>query len=122
MKKLSKTGLMLAGVYASGSLLTFIYALTCHSEYCGLVVVGPVMPWMVAIHFGLLPDLVSYPWLFVYVFLTAAFLYVSGVGLEKLDRMAFFKNKFSASRVVVVLFLLANALYFLPSFYYAFFA
>ena len=46
IKKLSKTGLVLSGVYILFALVFLYHAFTCHDDmFCGLTIIIPIFPW-----------------------------------------------------------------------------
>jgi len=80
MKK-SKLGVFIVGIYLLISIAAAIYAATCNGMFCGLVLVGPVMPWPFLLE-GIVKN--SYPLYFVLVALNSVILYFVGLGLSRI--------------------------------------
>lgn len=77
--KINKAGAILVGIYYLITIMVVIQALTCKSMYCGLILVGPIMPWVFVLE-GMVSDSIS-----IYVLmvgLNSLLLYFIGYGLS----------------------------------------
>ena len=86
MSKLSKMGLLLAGIYVVATAIIFYQAFTCHGEFCGFMALILVTPWTFAANFlaptflgSLLNDWFG---LIFFAFLNAMLLYFVGKYIE----------------------------------------
>lgn len=80
MKK-HKIGLVIVGVYLLISLVVVMYVSICRGMFCGLVMVGPIMPWPFILE-GVVRD--SYLLYFMLVVLNSIILYLISTGLSRL--------------------------------------
>ncbi|MEK7538878.1 MAG: hypothetical protein AAB552_03495 [Patescibacteria group bacterium] len=89
MKHFSKLGLWLAGVYGVIASGIIYYAFTCSGEYCGFIILLPIMPWPLLAEviprsqqlFGVLNSPFG---AFVFLFLNVAIIYFAGALIESL--------------------------------------
>jgi len=81
MKKISVIGTLLVLLYLAGTAFCWYYARTCSGQYCGYVIVIPVLPWIVLVERFLDHDLAYFAYGLIILFnITLAYLIGHGTG------------------------------------------
>lgn len=81
MKKLSFFGILLVLLYLAGTAFCWYYARSCSGQYCGYVVVIPVLPWIIFVERFIDHDLAFYAYGFIFLTnIVAAYWTGKGIG------------------------------------------
>lgn len=83
-KKISKIGLVLAGIYLLTTVGLVLYSFSCHTEFCGFVTIVSAMPWNFVLPwlFPSLSFLNSFSGYWIIVFVNMVVLYFVGQSIS----------------------------------------